>query len=110
MSECTPGQLIKAIRDLSPLVERVCLNGSCYRLFEVVKVVFPEAEPWIDSDGHVWIRVGDRFYDIQFEIAAEIMLTADRWTAEPMDAEQIKFHKMQYGDMFVGAMTQRERA
>lgn len=43
-------------------------NGLCYKLFLLLRRSFPEAEPWYDPVvGHVYTRIGPRWYDIRGE-------------------------------------------
>jgi len=41
--------------------------GNCYQFYEILKVVFTEAEPF-ESGGHVIAKIGDKFYDIRGEM------------------------------------------
>ena len=61
------------LRQLHPELEHQCLNGSCFRLYKLLELVFPGAEPWYDHD-HVITRIGGRFYDIRGEVLAD-----DKW-------------------------------
>ena len=61
------------LRQLHPELEHQCLNGSCFRLHQLLKLVFPGAEPWYDHD-HVITLIGGRFYDIRGEVLAD-----DKW-------------------------------
>lgn len=54
-------------------LEHQCLSGSCFRLYQLLALVFPGAEPWYDHD-HVITRIGGRFYDIRGEVLAD-----DKW-------------------------------
>lgn len=48
-------------------------NGACYRLYEILHHVWPEAEAWmarwVHKDDmarcHIYTRIGDRYYDIK---------------------------------------------
>jgi len=57
-------KVIDAVRRLTPMMPEICNNGSCYRLYELLAVVFPDAEPYWDSLYHVATRIDGRFYDI----------------------------------------------
>ena len=39
-----------SLRELHPELEHQCLNGSCFRLHQLLKLVFPGAEPWYDLE------------------------------------------------------------
>lgn len=62
--------ILHALRSLHPDLERQCLHGSCFRLYLLLAEVFPEAEPWYDSN-HVITKIGERFYDIRGEVAPD---------------------------------------
>ena len=38
-----------SLRELHPGLEHQCLNGSCFRLHQLLALVFPGAEPWFDN-------------------------------------------------------------
>ena len=61
------------LRQLHPELEHQCLNGSCFRLYKLLELAFPGAEPWC-AHGHIITRIGDKFYDIRGEVPAD-----DRW-------------------------------
>ena len=62
-----------SLRELHPELEHQCLHGSCFRLHQLLKLVFPGAEPWYGHD-HVITLIGGRFYDIRGEVLAD-----DKW-------------------------------
>jgi len=41
--------------------------GNCYQFYEILKVVFPEAEAY-ESGGHVITKLNNKFYDIRGEV------------------------------------------
>ncbi|MFD0587610.1 hypothetical protein ACFQZE_06320 [Paenibacillus sp. GCM10027627] len=67
------------------ITEEIYLNGGCYRLYQILKQVFPEAEAYKvdyqsnknrrDVDGndfilsHVVTKIKDTYYDIQGEFS-----------------------------------------
>lgn len=88
-----PINLIKAIRESFGASISVYTMGNCYQFYEILKVAFPEAEPYWDGN-HVWTKIGDRFYDIKGEAdlsgrKLEYMdweLTGNKWTDERRSA------------------------
>ena len=58
---------LSALRRLHPELETRCLNGSCFKLYLLLKEVWPDADPWYDGD-HVIIKIGNSFYDIRGEV------------------------------------------
>ena len=82
-----------SLRELHPELEHQCLHGSCFRLHQLLALVFPGAEPWYDHD-HVITLIGGRFYDIRGEVLAAVprvrgdepaasTVTADLQTCSP---------------------------
>ena len=56
---------LKELIDSSDRMYGIFTNGSCTRLFFLVKTVFEDAQLWwSDKDGHAIIRLDDGFYDI----------------------------------------------
>lgn len=50
------------------MIVRIFTQGGCYRLFEILNSIYPEAEPFYDEVlGHVYTRIDGRFYDIEGE-------------------------------------------
>lgn len=67
-----PLKLIDAIRNSTPYMHVIYTNGSCWKFYEILKVVYPEAKPYYRYDnegGHVISKIGDKFYDINGEVA-----------------------------------------
>lgn len=60
-----PEVLIKALRDTDGYIEKIYLNGGCYQFYKFLKVVYPEAKPYMSLDKlHVVTRIKNDFYDI----------------------------------------------
>lgn len=71
MKKQNPLALIEAIRDSAPYMEVMYTNGSCWRFYKILKVVFPEAQPYYVYDhsaSHVVTKIGNKFYDITGEV------------------------------------------
>lgn len=57
--------LIAKIRESFPEAGIVYTRGGCYGLYEILRVVFPEADAYYDPiEGHVYTKIGNFFYDI----------------------------------------------
>lgn len=61
---------IKTIRESFQSSTAVYTCGCCYQFYEILKVVFPEAEPYYDGN-HVWTKIDGKFYDIKGECKFE---------------------------------------
>ena len=55
------------LRNLHPELEWKCLHGSCFRLYLLLKEVWPDAEAWTNID-HVITKIDGTFYDIRGEV------------------------------------------
>lgn len=59
-------QFLSELRDSHEHMEWVFMQGSCYHLYAIMKVLWPEANPWIiPGVSHVLIEVDGYFYDIR---------------------------------------------
>lgn len=53
------------LRNSHPDMSWIFTHGSCWELYEILRTVFPQAEPWYCQDpGHVYVRIDGVFYDI----------------------------------------------
>lgn len=66
-SKVTPYKFIKELRESCPqLMLDIFQYGSCYRLYLLLKMVFPNATLWYDRVvGHVYTEIDGKFYDIR---------------------------------------------
>jgi len=60
-------KFIKIIRDSFSGSIDVYTRGSCYKLYEILKFVFPSAECFCYSK-HIITKINSRFYDIMGEV------------------------------------------
>ena len=52
--------------------EMIYTEGSCFRLYAILKIIFPKASPYYSSlDGHWVTEIYARYYDINGEISLE---------------------------------------
>jgi hypothetical protein len=63
----TPEIVIKSIRAATG--ETRWLNGDCYKLFEILQLIWPEAEPYYAPvEGHIYTEIDEVLYDIRGEV------------------------------------------
>jgi len=56
---------LKELRDSADIIYRIFTSGSCYRLYPIMKTVFPNATAWwSDRDNHCVVEIEGNFYDI----------------------------------------------
>lgn len=60
-----PLDVIKAIRESFGASIAVYTCGNCYQFYEILKVIYPDAEAY--DVGHVWTKIDGKFYDIRGE-------------------------------------------
>lgn len=59
-------RLLARLRESHPGMVDIYTRGACYELYEVLRVVWPQAEPWYDFEhGHVYTRIGQWWWDIR---------------------------------------------
>lgn len=65
----TPGTFIEELRSHRKDSVVAYTEGDCYKLYKLLKLVWPEAEAWYDFvKGHVLTQIGQTFYDIKGEV------------------------------------------
>ena len=58
-------RLIYELRNSADIVHNIFTRGSCFRLFLVLREVFPTAIPyWSDVDNHCVVNIEGEYYDI----------------------------------------------
>lgn len=58
-------EFLTKLRESADIQYKVFTEGSCFKLYEIIKTVFPQAEAyWSDRDGHCITKVDGEFYDI----------------------------------------------
>ena len=68
--------------------------GNCYQFYEILKIVFPDAEAF-DAGGHVYTKIDNNFYDIRGKFNVDRLklipitepdriksLSSNKWTDE----------------------------
>lgn len=57
---------LRELRNSGCNVEDMYLNGSCLNLYKILKVLYPESEPFYDPIvGHIVTKIDDKYYDIR---------------------------------------------
>ena len=57
---------IKSIRESFDSSVAVYSFGNCYQFYEILKIIYPDAEAYYDGN-HVWTKIDNRFFDIYGE-------------------------------------------
>lgn len=62
-------KFLKELKDSYHENEMIYMEGSCFRLYCILKTVFKSASPYYSElDGHWITEIGGKFYDINGEI------------------------------------------
>jgi hypothetical protein len=60
---------LKELRESADVQYKIFTEGSCFRLYKILKLIYPEAIAyWSDRDNHCITRIDDKFYDIGGEV------------------------------------------
>lgn len=62
-------EFLGALRDSSELIYRIFTLGSCHQLYNVLKTIWTDAEPYYSKiDGHTITKIAGNYYDIGGQI------------------------------------------
>lgn len=90
--------IIAAIRNSFNDAVKVYTEGSCFQFYLIIKSICPYAEPWYDSIvGHVYAKVGDKFYDINGQLKDEELI-GDLWDLRDEPNIYKRAGEWKYGD------------
>ncbi len=65
-----PIKVITSIRESFGGSIAVYRMGNCYQFYEILKTIFPDAEPF-ESGGHVFTKIDGKYYDIMGELTKD---------------------------------------
>ena len=58
-------KFLKELRDSADIQFKIFTEGSCFRLYKILKIIFPDAKPyWSDLDNHCITKIKNEYYDI----------------------------------------------
>lgn len=70
-------KFLKELRDSADIQQHIFTRGSCFRLYMILKTIFPKAVAyWSDLDSHCITKIGDEFYDIGGVIKEEYITSS----------------------------------
>ena len=62
-------RFLKELKDSYVDIPKIFLYGSCFRLYKILKIVYPISKPYYSElDGHWITKIGKKYYDINGEI------------------------------------------
>jgi len=69
-SDINPIIIIDALRKSDSYIINIFKEGSCYKFYEFLRVIYPNAMPYINKEeNHVVTKINSSFYDITGKIA-----------------------------------------
>lgn len=91
-------RFLYTLRETLPDATTRYCNGDCFKLFQLLKALYPEAQPYYDIvNGHVYTQIGRSYYDIHGKSMVDpkkltpmstergILKSAHRWKYTPPD-------------------------
>lgn len=71
----TPNEFIKLLRKGSPNEFReIYISGACYKLYELLKYIFPNAKAYFTKErNHIITKIDDDFYDINGKVRSRYL-------------------------------------
>jgi len=68
--------LLKELRSSADIQYIIFTQGSCFRLYKILKLIFPQAKAyWSDLDDHCVTKIDGKYYDIGGEIKESYIKT-----------------------------------
>lgn len=61
---------LRELKASDETIARIFLKGSCFRLYKILKVIYPQAQAlYSHSDGHWIVKIDEYYYDINGKIS-----------------------------------------
>lgn len=90
--------IISALRDSDLYIKHIFTQGGCYKFFLFIKTIYPDAEPYIDTNNkdHVVVKLFGRMFDIRGILRKELESFYSKMSDEDIKiAESWSFSKNQ---------------
>jgi len=64
-----PERFLDTLRNSDKYIKDIYLNGGCYKLYLILKLIYPDAKPYINQNrDHVVTMIDNCFYDISGKV------------------------------------------
>jgi hypothetical protein len=74
-SKRTIMNILKELRESDETIRKIFLNGSCYKLCKILKVIYPTSSALYSiQEGHWITRIGNEYYDINGRLKKEYVM------------------------------------
>lgn len=61
-------EALSILRNAHPVMRHVFTRGACFELWKLLRLIDPSVLPYYSySEGHVYVKIGTKFYDIKGE-------------------------------------------
>lgn len=86
-------RFLKELKYADETIPKIFLQGSCFRLYSLIRIVWESAEPYYSyHDGHWVIKIGESYYDINGEIAPEYIHDKSYVKGDPISEASAYIH------------------
>lgn len=87
-------KFLDELRDASDDMYEVFTEGSCFRLYLILKTIFPQAKPyWSEVQGHAITKIDGKYYDIGGELKEEYVKMKDYYRIKKKDIRSYSIMK-----------------
>lgn len=66
----SPVEVLAAVRDLHPEMLQIGMHGKCFRIYLLLKAIFPQAKPFWNMN-HVITEIDGEYWDIRGRVIAD---------------------------------------
>jgi len=88
-SDINPIIIIDALRKSDSYIINIFKEGSCYKFYEFLRVIYPNAMPYINSkENHIVTKINSTLYDITGKITGK-----EEDDYSPLQPSQLKMVK-----------------
>lgn len=99
---------LKELRDSADIQYKIFTEGSCFRLYCILKTIAPQAEAyWSDKEGHTITKIDGKYYDIGGEIHKDYVEEEGYYLISDKHLEGFKLLKWLDKDTSLRVVTQR---
>lgn len=101
-------KFLTELRDSADLQYKIFTEGSCFRLYIILKVVYKNAKVyWSDRDNHAITKINKRYYDIGGEISPKYIKEAGYYRVPKKQEKGYKILKWVDSNTTLGAKPEK---
>lgn len=100
--------ILKNIRESADIMMTIYTDGSCFRLYELIKILYPSAEAyWSDIDSHCITKVKGDYFDIGGKVKARYILDKSYFKIDKTQLEGYSLMRYSKEDNLVGVKVEK---